>query len=555
MRQWKLQAYSTYKAILMPIILERPWLWLCLIMLPPLWTGAENAIAYAIKLFIDDSNLMAKHLSNFFFAICSFVILAELWMRLSAWITASTIPHIKAEIRRHLLAHINHYPLRFFDHNLAGSIAQKIDSCAEAVEQVFINLYYGFYAVSAGFVLTVIMVAQTHLVLATAFITWYLAMIFLTVYNVREHHRLAARCAACKTEYNGELLDLLRNIRQVYLYRTTYQEQERLNGYNSKLRIATRALEYHILRTDIYRGIISALLIITLLAISLWGWKAEIVSAGEFAFILTMAITVRRNIWSASLHIVSLYKDVGTISEAMTLLHEIPPSRSKARESLDKPLQGNIIFENVSFAYDLEQPSILTHFSLKIYPGEKIGLQGPSGAGKTTIFQLLNRILEPQEGQITIDGINLDMIATRILRRDIHYVPQEPFLFHRSVRENIAYGCSEFSDKTLIDAAKAALCEDFIMQLLQKFDTTVGEQGSLLSFGQRQRILLARLFMRPASILLLDESTSGLDVETANQVLSNLIRYRPDSTIIIASHRPETLALTERRITVGNIGS
>ena len=213
--------------------------------------------------------------------------------------------------------------------------------------------------------------------------------------------------------------------------------------------------------------------------------------------------------------------------------------------------RGAITFDHISFAHDDDPNRVLFRdFSLQIEPNQKLGLVGTSGAGKTTLTKLLLRFYDPTSGAILIDGQDIRMVTQESLRQQIAYVPQEPLLFHRSIRENIAYGRPEATQDDIILAAKQAHAWEFITQLPEGLETVVGERGVKLSGGQRQRIAIARAILKDAPLLVLDEATSALDSESEALIQQSLETLMQGRTSIVVAHRLSTIAALDRIVVV-----
>ena len=233
------------------------------------------------------------------------------------------------------------------------------------------------------------------------------------------------------------------------------------------------------------------------------------------------------------------------------LLAENAVTDTQSARELDR-VQGEIKFHNASFRYSDGIEDVLENISITIHSGQKIGLVGPSGAGKSTIVQLLLRFSDVTSGSICIDGNDIRHITQSSLRRNIAYVPQEPMLFHRSLRDNIAYNRPGATDAMIEDAAKKANAWDFIQKLPDGLETTVGERGIKLSGGQRQRIAIARAILKDAPILVLDEATSALDSESEKLIQASLDTLMKNRTAIVIAHRLSTIAKLDRIIVLEN---
>ncbi len=234
-------------------------------------------------------------------------------------------------------------------------------------------------------------------------------------------------------------------------------------------------------------------------------------------------------------------KRIFEIIDAKPKIYENPSAR-KLRD-----IRGEILLKNIVFSY-IDEHKVLNNINLRIKPGEKILITGPPGSGKSTILKLLMRLYDPQSGNIYIDGIDIKDIKLDSLRKFIAMVPQEPFIFSGTIRENISFGADNIQEKDIIEAAKAAQIHEFIMSLPKRYDTLVGEKGITLSGGQRQRIAIARALLTKPKILLLDDPVSNLDAETERKLIQDLEKIFEDRTVIIVSQRLSLARLADRII-------
>jgi ATP-binding cassette subfamily B protein len=248
-----------------------------------------------------------------------------------------------------------------------------------------------------------------------------------------------------------------------------------------------------------------------------------------------------------------LFLDAANITDILDEEPEIKDIPNAPPLSVKK---GGVELKNISFSYaDSASTNVINHISLSVKPGERIGLAGSSGGGKTTLTKLLLRFADVTDGSITIDDQNIAEVTQKSLRSSIAYVPQEPYLFHRSLRENIAYAQPKATDEDIILAVKRANAYEFIKDLPDGLSTIVGERGIKLSGGQRQRIALARAILKDAPILILDEATSALDSESEKLIQEALEKLMKNRTSIVVAHRLSTIANLDRIIVLdhGNI--
>jgi ATP-binding cassette subfamily B protein len=268
------------------------------------------------------------------------------------------------------------------------------------------------------------------------------------------------------------------------------------------------------------------------------------VTVGDFAFVLSLSITLMERLWNFSKGIGKLSDLVGTLTQSLKLiLSPIQIANQDNAPDLDIK-EGTIDFENVQFSYEENKP-LFQNKTVKIKSGEKVGLVGYSGSGKSTFVHLILRLFDVNEGRILIDGQDIKDVSQESLRKSIRFIPQDPCLFHRSLLENIRYG-SHATEDEVIEAAKKAFAHEFIFTLPKGYASLVGEQGVKLSGGQRQRIAIARAFLKNAPILILDEATSQLDSVTEDSIQDSLQALMQEKTTIIIAHRLSTLLQVDR---------
>ncbi len=271
-------------------------------------------------------------------------------------------------------------------------------------------------------------------------------------------------------------------------------------------------------------------------------------SAGELIQFVIYAVMVAGSVGALSEIWGEVQRAAGATERLTELLATEDPVRDPARPTpLPRPVRGEIAFEDVVFRYPARpEASALAGVSLRVAPGETVALVGPSGAGKTTILQLLLRFYDPQEGRVTIDGHDLRDLARDDFRRALSLVPQDAVIFGASARDNIRFGRPEASDAEVEEAARAAAAHDFLAALPQGYDTFVGERGVMLSGGQKQRIAIARAILRDAPVLLLDEATSALDAESERAVQDAVDRLSQGRTTLVVAHRLATVKKADR---------
>lgn len=283
-----------------------------------------------------------------------------------------------------------------------------------------------------------------------------------------------------------------------------------------------------------------------LLGLVLLEWSNGRATAGDAVFAITAFLLVSSYLRMLGENVQNLQKGIADIEDvvAYALQKEDVVDRPDAKEF--QPQAGHIVFDHVSFGYKNASESLYNDFSLQIAPGETVALVGPTGSGKTTFVKLVQRLYDVSGGAIVIDGQDVRTVTQASLRCNIALVPQDPALFHRSLRENIAYARPDASMEEIIACAKRARAHDFIVKLPDGYDTEVGERGVKLSGGERQRVALARAFLADAPILILDEATSSLDVQTEREVQAAMAELMQGRTTIVIAHRLSTIREADR---------
>ena len=442
--------------------------------------------------------------------------------------------------------------LGFYQDEFAGRVSAKVMQTALALRDVVMTVadmvvYVLVYFITSG----VILVALDGWLLLP-FIGWIAGFALVMRLLIPKLGRTAAAQADARSLMTGRITDAYSNITTVKLFshgarEAAYAKQsmeEFMVTVHAQMRLAT------LLHTCSF--IVNTSLTLSTAALGIWLWHQGQVGVGAVATATAMALRVnglsQYIMWESA----RLFENIGTVSDGMGTL-------SKPHTILDKPqalplkvAQGEIKFEHVDFSYEAGKP-LLNGFNLTIRPGEKVGLIGRSGAGKSTIVNLLLRFYEPQSGTISIDGQNIGDVTQESLRAQIGLVTQDTSLLHRSVRDNIVYGRPDATEAEMISAADRAEASGFIPNLSDAkgrrgYDAHVGERGVKLSGGQRQRIAIARVMLKDAPILLLDEATSALDSEVEAAIQESLDKMMDGNTVIAIAHRLSTIAAMDRLI-------
>ncbi len=442
--------------------------------------------------------------------------------------------------------------LGFYQDEFAGRVSAKVMQTALAVREVVLTTVGMVVYVLVYFLSTGVILVSLDGWLLVPFVMWAVLFGLTMKLLIPKLAKTAQRQADARSLMTGRITDAYSNIATVKLFSHGAREARYAKESMEEFMVTVHAQMRLATLLDSCTFAINALLTLSTAVIGVWLWHSGSVSAGAVAVAITMSFRInglsQYIMWESAM----LFENIGTVTDGMKTL-------SKPHTIVDKPAalplkveQGAISFEHVDFSYESGKP-LLNGFNLNIKAGEKVGLIGRSGVGKSTLVNLLLRFYEPQSGKILIDGQNVEDITQESLRAQIGLVTQDTSLLHRSVRDNIIYGRPNASDDEMIQAAEKAEAADFIPQLSDAqgrtgYDAHVGERGVKLSGGQRQRIAIARVMLKDAPILLLDEATSALDSEVEAAIQQSLDKMMDGKTVIAIAHRLSTIAAMDRLI-------
>ena len=294
------------------------------------------------------------------------------------------------------------------------------------------------------------------------------------------------------------------------------------------------------------QGVMMVAMQTAILGTALMLWQSGAATAGDITFVLTMFFLLQGHLRDVGQHIRNLQKSVNDMEELVNLHAQKLGIADRAGAGPIAIGEGHIRFDKVTFQYGSHPTPLYRDFSVEIKPGERVGLVGHSGSGKTTFVKLIQRLYDLKGGAITIDGQNIADVEQASLRGQIAIVQQEPILFHRTLAENIAYARPGASRAEIVEAARQANAHDFIMALPKQYETLVGERGVKLSGGERQRVAIARAFLADAPILILDEATSSLDSESEVMIQQAMERLMEGRTTLVIAHRLSTVRALDR---------
>jgi ATP-binding cassette subfamily B protein len=467
-----------------------------------------------------------------------------LW-RLAGWVSTYAFVAVGGDIRLDLFDHLSGHGTRYFIDRLPGALAGRITAAANAAWTIESALTWTTIPPGAAVVGSIVILGT---------INWYLTAVLLVVVGILgvSIGRLAAQgthlhqsFAGHAAHVSGDLADIVSNIGLVRAFGAARREQDRLS---SKIQDEMQAQRASLRSLERLRLLHAVTVFIVTAGVLVWSvelWRRGKISTGDVVLTTTLGFTVLHASRDFAMALVDMVQQVAKLGEAVQVLG-LPHEMRDAPDASPLIVRGGAIeFKQVSFSYPSGQ-QVLKGFDLDVPAGQKIGLVGRSGAGKSTIIALLQRLYDPGSGAVLIDGQNIAHVTQESLRSSIAVVQQEISLFHRSLLENLRYGRPDASDEEVFRAVEAARCTEFINRLPQGFDTVVGERGMKLSGGQRQRLAIARAFLMDAPIVVLDEATSSLDTESEQSIQEALSRLFKGRTVFAIAHRLSTLDAFDR---------
>ena len=442
--------------------------------------------------------------------------------------------------------------LGFFQNDFAGRLATRTIQVGPAIRDVAANVCDVVVWVVVHWVGAVLLFMQADWRLTLPLITWLTLYIFALRYFVPRIEKLSAAMSDARSMLTGRIVDSYTNIATVKLFAHTDREDgyardamgEFLSRYQQQLRLNTQM--------EVFLWTVNGLVLVGTTGLAIWLWGRGEVTIGAIAVVTGLIIRLMNMSGWFMWTLAGIFDNVGVVQESMkAIAHPLQLTDSTGAKPLNAS-RGEIKFEGVRFHYG-RSTGVIDNLTLTIKPGEKVGLVGRSGAGKSTMVNLLLRFYDLEGGRILIDGQDIRHVSQDSLRAQIGMVTQDTSLLHRSISDNILYGRPDASEAAMIAAAKKAQAHEFILGLedlrgRKGYEAHVGERGVKLSGGQRQRIAIARVLLKNAPILLLDEATSALDSEVEAAIQEQFNNLMEGKTVIAIAHRLSTIAAMDRLV-------
>ncbi len=512
----------------------------------------EQSTSYLFKLIIDAveaGDQKQALVYGLLFPVALFVIMCT--FRLSGLLGRNWATATRQYGYNVLFSHILNHSHGYFSNRFAGSIHNKMRNVVDGVDSLIPEILWTYVNSFVSLIVTFFFILAIDLLAAGIFVLLVIVLIVLNHYLAPKKQELAYQQSAASSKMHGGMIDVISNVSATRQYGKAHYEEARvaalINAHYVLAKASWGRTEFMLFVNSIVLFIFSFGMFYILVA----RWGAGAVTTGEFVLVAALIAQLSGTLIFIGRAFNSTARTFGEIREGFAeLLVPYEIVDTAAAQPLVVTGGGSIDWQDVTFEYGANK--VFDTFNLSIPAGQRVGLVGSSGAGKTTFVSLLLRLHELTAGAILIDGNNIASVTQDSLRSVIAVVPQEPLLFHRTIRENIAYGKPDATDDDIIAVAKKAQAHDFITALPDGYKTMVGERGVKLSGGQKQRVAIARAMLKDAPILVLDEATSALDSESEVAIQQALHVLMEGKTVIAIAHRLSTLREMDRIIVLEN---
>lgn len=454
-------------------------------------------------------------------------------------------PIHRQHIVRSLYAYLQQHSHRYLSSSFAGALAHRIAETSLGVTQTMQMMITEFMPVIIVYIVSTILLYRAYPPLAAFVGIWAVLFISISFWLATRCRIYSRKAAAARSETTGIIVDSVTNLTSSRLFARLGFERRYLNDQLKRELREVRKSNWYSERIRWFQFISAAILKIGTLYYSLSLWSQGKIATADFVVATSLSLLIISEARNLSKRFLEFFEHIGNVANGVHTIiqpHEIIDRDNAINHAITK---GSIEFRQVYFSYSSEK-TVFTNLSVTIQPGERVGLVGFSGSGKSTFVNLILRLFDPQSGQILIDGVDIKDMTQEALHSQISLIPQDPSLFHRTLLENILYGRLEASEAELIEASRKAYADDFIAQMKEGYDSLVGERGVKLSGGQRQRIAIARVILKDAPILILDEATSSLDSITEKAIQDTLDSAMNGKTVIVVAHRLSTIAHLDR---------
>jgi len=461
-------------------------------------------------------------------------------------------PRQRHAVTRALYAYLQHHSHRYLHNDFAGALAHRISETSLGVSQCVWAVLFDFWPMAIVFIVATVVLWSAYVGLALFVGVWAACFVSLSWLLATRARPFAVTAAAARSETTGKVVDAVTNLTSTRLFARLRFERGYLDRQLNQEMLTIRRSNRYAEGVRWFQFTAALILKIGTLYFALVLWSRGIISVAEFVMAATTALLIINEARNLSRRFLDFFEYVGNVTNGVRTIvrpHEIVDQPGAIPAHITR---GAIELQRVKFAYE-GGATVFEDLSVRIPAGQRVGLVGYSGSGKSTFVSLILRLYEPQSGRVLIDGTDVRALTQESLHAHLGLIPQDPSLFHRSLMENIRYGREDASDAEVIAAARKAHAHEFIQNVPGGYAALVGERGVKLSGGQRQRVAIARVVLKNAPILILDEATSSLDSVTEKAIQETLTDLMRDRTVLVVAHRLSTIAHLDR-ILVFNAG-
>lgn len=525
-------------------------------LIPTIFSGFYPfAYNYSIKLLLDvlarEHNMLSYQ--NLLGPISLFIganFGIELIWRVSHVAAWKSLPYVRRSLILQAYDYVQHHSYQYFQNNFTGAITSKLKGILNGYDHLWAELHHGIGLVGLKILINISFLMMVNAHLGVFLCIWSTVFLIIIFRLSKKLDKLAFAESESQHKMLAQIADKVMNIISIFAFSAHKRELKLLDQHLSQDFIPKQvALYKYDFKIQLVGGVLYITKLTFILLYTIYLKTKNLISIGDFALVFGLTLTLTEDMWRAATSFQDILREIGDLKSAFSILHD-------KQENLDLPIaqplhitSPTIEFRHVYFNYPSTEV-VFQDLNLTIAAGEKVGVVGHSGAGKSSLFNLLMRYFTCLQGQILIDGQDINWVTSESLRKQIAVIPQDTILFHRTLLDNLKYGSPEATEKEVFEACKKAHIHDFIMSLPDKYQTYAGERGIKLSGGQRQRIAIARAILKNAPILLLDEATSALDSQTEKLVQKSLSTFigSKQQTVIAIAHRLSTLKHMDRII-------
>jgi len=454
-------------------------------------------------------------------------------------------PRQRQNVTRTLFHYLQHHSHRYFSNSFAGSLAHRVSETALGVVQALWSLLTEFWPIAIVLTVSIVLMSRAHVQLGLFVSLWAVLFIGLSYLLARRSRPLAINASAARSDTTGKVVDSVTNLSSTRLFARLGFERQLLDEAQVTEMAALRLSNRYNERVRWFQFGAAAVLKAGILYYALTLWSRGEIGVGDFVMAVSLGLMIINEARNLSRRFLEFFEYIGNVANGVHSIvqpHELvdAPGAVAARVRA-----GRIEFRDVAFGYDPARP-VFDGLNVTVEAGQRVGLVGFSGSGKSTFVNLLLRLYDVQRGAVLVDGVDVRGMTQDALHEQLSLIPQDPSLFHRSLMDNIRYGRLDASDDEVMAAAAQAHAHAFIMQAPEAYGAMVGERGVKLSGGQRQRIAIARVILKNAPVLILDEATSSLDSVTEDAIQTTLEEVMRGKTVIVVAHRLSTIAHLDR---------